>query len=61
MKHIVFTVLLFGIGLTASTQNIADNQIEQKVESLLAKMTLEEKLGQLNMRGTSSSPQCNAP
>ena len=54
MKHIVFTVLLFGIGLTASTQNIADNQIEQKVESLLAKMTLEEKLGQLNMRGTSS-------
>ena len=46
-------ILVIGFGLLAYCQsNYAqvnlDNRIEEKIDSLMAKMTLEEKVGQMN-------------
>lgn len=44
MKKIFLSLVLAGIGITVSAQK----SIDQKVTELMAKMTLEEKIGQLN-------------
>jgi len=52
MKKLLFSLLAAGSLLTASAQNITpaipkDPKIEQQVEAMLKKMTLEEKIGQM--------------
>ena len=44
MKKIFISIFLAGLGITVSAQK----SIDQKVTELMAKMTLEEKIGQLN-------------
>ena len=44
MKKILLSLVLAGLGITISAQK----SIDQKVTELMAKMTLEEKIGQLN-------------
>ena len=44
MKKIFLSIFLAGLGITVSAQK----SIDQKVTELMAKMTLEEKIGQLN-------------
>ena len=44
MKKILLSLFLAGLGITVSAQK----SIDQKVTELMAKMTLEEKIGQLN-------------
>ena len=44
MKKILLSLVLAGLGITVSAQK----SIDQKVTELMAKMTLEEKIGQLN-------------
>ena len=44
MKKIFLSIVLAGLGITVSAQK----SIDQKVTELMAKMTLEEKIGQLN-------------
>ncbi|WDT68676.1 beta-glucosidase BglX [Cloacibacterium sp. TD35] len=44
MKKIFLSMVLVGLGITVSAQK----SIDQKVTELMAKMTLEEKIGQLN-------------
>ena len=44
MKKIFLSLVLAGLGITVSAQK----SIDQKVTELMAKMTLEEKIGQLN-------------
>jgi beta-glucosidase len=44
MKKILLSMVLAGLGITISAQK----SIDQKVTELMAKMTLEEKIGQLN-------------
>lgn len=44
MKKILLSLFLAGLGITISAQK----SIDQKVTELMAKMTLEEKIGQLN-------------
>lgn len=44
MKKILLSLVLAGLGVTISAQK----SIDQKVTELMAKMTLEEKIGQLN-------------
>jgi len=44
MKKIFLSIFLAGLGITISAQK----SIDQKVTELMAKMTLEEKIGQLN-------------
>ena len=50
LTNTLFTVAVAALSLTAcGTKNTnADLEIENKVEALLGKMTLEEKLGQMN-------------
>ena len=51
MKRIlVFSICLFFISSVGCTnaKNLKGGQIEKKVEDLLSKMTLEEKIGQMN-------------
>jgi len=51
----LFTVLLCCISCKKEeTKKGKTTEVEQKVNDLLAKMSLEEKIGQLNLRGTSS-------
>lgn len=45
---IALCILLFLSPLVAVAQQLSDSEIEQRVNALLAKMTLEEKAGQLN-------------
>ena len=40
--------LLLSISLFGNAQQAANQEIEAKVETLLAKMTLKEKIGQMN-------------
>ena len=52
MKKILFSLLAAGSILTASAQTLnpaipRDPKIEQQIETLLKKMTLEEKIGQM--------------
>jgi beta-glucosidase len=44
MKKILLSLFLAGLGIIISAQK----SIDQKVTELMAKMTLEEKIGQLN-------------
>lgn len=44
---------------TVSTNS--DDQLEQAINELIAKMTLDEKIGQTNLRGTSSSVKGDLP
>ncbi|MBP1593990.1 MAG: bglX [Bacteroidetes bacterium] len=56
MKRIlVFSICLFFISSVGCTdaKNLKDGQIEKKVEDLLSKMTLEEKIGQMNQISSS--------
>jgi beta-glucosidase len=46
--------LFFLIAISCKKEQKATNTIETKVSELLSKMSLEEKIGQLNLRGTSS-------
>lgn len=39
---------------TSKTASTEDDKIESKINEILSKMTLEEKIGQTNLRGTSS-------
>lgn len=45
-------IMVFAIG--CGKEKKVNNQLESSIEELLSKMTLEEKIGQLNLRGTSS-------
>ena len=45
---IAICILLFFSSLITTAQQLSDSEIEQRVNALLAKMTLEEKAGQLN-------------
>ena len=56
MKRIlVFSICLFFISSVGCTEakNLKGGQIEKKVEDLLSKMTLEEKIGQMNQISSS--------
>ena len=44
MKKILLSLVLAGLGINISAQK----SIDQKVTELMTKMTLEEKIGQLN-------------
>ena len=48
IKILFASALLFNLGLLGSCQSTPADDIESKVESLLEKMTIEEKLGQMN-------------
>ncbi|MEI6410593.1 MAG: beta-glucosidase BglX [Bacteroidota bacterium] len=47
-KQLLFTALLLLIGASVFAQKTSVTNIEQRVNELLAKMTIEEKIGQLN-------------
>lgn len=47
-KIIIASALLFNLASFSSCQNSKEENIEAKVENLLDKMTIEEKLGQMN-------------
>ena len=58
MKRIlVFSICLFFISSVGCTEakNLKGGQIEKKVEDLLSKMTLEEKIGQMNQISSSAN------
>ncbi len=58
MKRIlVFSISLFFISSVGCTEakNLKGGQIEKKVEDLLSKMTLEEKIGQMNQISSSGN------
>ena len=46
-RFVLFSILLLGCGLTAAAQQSSDSEVEQRVNALLKKMTLEEKAGQI--------------
>lgn len=50
INKLLFTTTLTALALTACSPKgtNSDSEIENKVEALLDKMTLEEKLGQMN-------------
>ncbi|MCU4163022.1 beta-glucosidase BglX [Carboxylicivirga caseinilyticus] len=51
MKHILGVLIMMTLGLTACTNNGGgDSEEDRFVEDLLGKMTLEEKIGQMNQR-----------
>ncbi|QQY82694.1 glycoside hydrolase family 3 C-terminal domain-containing protein [Tamlana sp. s12] len=56
MKKIVFLLCILSVFLFSYTKktSINSNNEDRFVNDLLAKMTLEEKIGQTNLRGTSS-------
>lgn len=56
-KVLVFSICLFFISSVGCTEakNLKDGQIEKKVEDLLSKMTLEEKIGQMNQISSSGN------
>ena len=53
------TIMFFAIGCEKNKKE--NTPIESKVQELLFKMTLEEKIGQLNLRGTSSRVKGTLP
>ncbi|AXG72420.1 beta-glucosidase BoGH3B [Kordia sp. SMS9] len=54
MKKIVILVCLLLTVIACKKEQQSTNTLEAKVSELLEKMSLDEKLGQLNLRGTSS-------
>lgn len=64
MKRIhiyIITMLSILISCKKEVSKTTTNALEDKVSELLAKMTLEEKIGQLNLRGTSSRVKGSLP
>lgn len=62
MKKIyVFTYMLVCILMACEKEQKPTNELETKVSELLSKMTLDEKIGQLNLRGTSSRVKGQLP
>ncbi|CAM1342313.1 glycoside hydrolase family 3 N-terminal domain-containing protein [Tenacibaculum amylolyticum] len=64
MKRIhiyIITILGLLISCKKETSVKTNNALENKVSELLTKMTLEEKIGQLNLRGTSSRVKGSLP
>ena len=53
-KLYILLILIGIVSCKTETTTVTTDSLEGKVNGLLAKMTLEEKLGQLNLRGTSS-------
>lgn len=66
-KSIFFILLSFLFTNCANEENTTvktsgqDDKIEARINEILAKMTLEEKIGQTNLRGTSSSVKGQLP
>ena len=55
----IFLLLLITVNILSCKKNkktsfVNDTTHEAKIEALLSKMTLEEKIGQTNLRGVSS-------
>ena len=48
MKAITVPILLFFLGISINSFSVNNTEIEKKITSLLSKMTLEEKIGQLS-------------
>ncbi len=48
--HFIILSIIFALGYVLFAQNTNELQIEAKVYALLSKMTLEEKIGQMNQR-----------
>ncbi|MFK7749451.1 MAG: beta-glucosidase BglX [Kordia sp.] len=62
MKKIYTLVCIIVFTLIAcETEQKPTNELEAKVSELLSKMTLDEKIGQLNLRGTSSRVKGKLP
>lgn len=62
LKTISLFILLFIISsCNKGEQALKVDALEQEVQTLLSKMTLEEKIGQLNLRGTSSRVKGSLP
>lgn len=57
---ILFTFLLFSCTKN-ETSSRKDNDFEEKIEALISKMTLEEKIGQTSLKGTSSRVKGTLP
>ena len=57
---ILFTFLLFSC-TKKETSSTKDNDLEEKIEALISKMTLEEKIGQTSLKGTSSRVKGSLP
>ena len=57
---ILFTFLIFSCTKNESS-SIKNNDLEEKIDNLVSKMTLEEKIGQTNLRGTSSKVKGSLP
>jgi beta-glucosidase len=54
-RHVVSCLVLFVSSLFAAAQQISNPEIERKVDALLGRMTLEEKVGQLTQFAGKSS------
>ena len=48
LKVLVLGCLMLGCIISASSQQAKDAEIEKKIDALVSKMTLEEKIGQMN-------------
>lgn len=57
---ILFAFLIFSCNKNESSLT-KNNDLEEKIETLISKMTLEEKIGQTNLRGTSSRVKGSLP
>ncbi|WP_298422682.1 glycoside hydrolase family 3 N-terminal domain-containing protein [uncultured Kordia sp.] len=61
---VLFSLLLINCAneeKTVPTASATNDKVESKVNEILAKMTLEEKIGQTNLRGTSSRVKGQLP
>ncbi|WP_420574602.1 glycoside hydrolase family 3 N-terminal domain-containing protein [Kordia sp.] len=58
--YVLICILTFTI-VACEKEEKPTNELEGKVSELLSKMTLEEKIGQLNLRGTSSRVKGKLP
>ena len=54
MAKIFFVPLFFLVVFFVNGQDIPQKNIDHKIEKILSQMTLQEKIGQTNLRGTSS-------
>ena len=63
MYKIIYAVILFTLvfSFAGQAQKQSDAEIELKIDTLLERMTVEEKIGQLALRGTSSRVKGKLP
>ena len=54
LKILSLLITIILISCKNDKSEIVDNQNKNEISKLISKMTLEEKIGQLNLRGTSS-------